>query len=193
MKKQSLLLAAAGLAFTLSACDKKAADAVHKPADGGTPVSTESVPARTVPKVDPKVAFQDGLNALAVEIAAITKEAKDSGNPLMMLQKLPPILEKAKAVPTTGLSEELSTAYDGFLKSNDAVLEVLKVIPSDLPTKQEEMAAYMQAHPEAAKAFMDMQPKLQEASQKADEAKNNLKAAAEKEGIDINKFLTAGD
>ncbi|RYE66518.1 MAG: hypothetical protein EOO81_11410, partial [Oxalobacteraceae bacterium] len=107
MKKQSLLLAAAGLAFALSACDKKAADAVHKPADGGTPASTESVPARTVPKVDPKVAFQDGLNTLAVEVEAITKEAKESGNPLLMMQKLPPILEKAKAVPTTGLSDEL--------------------------------------------------------------------------------------
>ncbi|MES2705187.1 MAG: hypothetical protein V4726_01160 [Verrucomicrobiota bacterium] len=187
MKNKLIVLASAGLAIGFSACDKKSSEtAVSAPATAGEPA------AAAVPAVDPKVAFQEGLDALGGEIETATTEAKTAGNPMLLMQKLPEIVAKAKTVPTAGLPEEVTAAYGKFLKATDTMMEIMATIPKDLPTKPDEMATYMQAHPEVMKSFAEAQPKLQAADAEVEAAKTELQAAAEKNGINVTKFLNAG-
>lgn len=191
MKNKLIVLTAAGLVLGFTACDKKAPETAA-PASSSAPAAPAEPAPPAAPAVDPKVAFQNGLDALAGEIDTVTAEAKTAGNPMLLMQKLPEIVGKAKAVPTAGLPEEVSAAFGKFLKATDTMLGIMATIPKDIPTKPEEMVPYMQAHPDVAKTFAEIQPKLQAADEEGEAAKTELQTAAEKNGINVTKFLNAG-
>jgi len=185
MKLPSFTLAAA-LALAVTACDKK--PAVSSSAESSAP-ATASAPA--APAVDPKVAFTTALDQLADEVDTITKEGK-AGNPMDIMKKIPAVMAKLESVPTAGLPAEVVTAFGKVVKDAKAKTDILAKFPADLPSDPAAIPAYMQANPDAMKAMMEAQSQMgaMEVESKAVEAE--FKAAAEKNGMDVTKFINAG-
>ncbi|MDB6131920.1 MAG: hypothetical protein JWM59_163 [Verrucomicrobiales bacterium] len=184
MKHQSLLPVLAGLAVALSSCDRQVPPPAPKPVAA---ISAESPAVTTA-----KAAFQKSLGELAVEMGPIRREADAAGNPLLLLKKLPEIVEKARAVSTQDLPAELKTAYEEWLRTNDAHVAAIKTLPADFPSKMDALPAYYEKNPGAAETFAAMNTKMEEASEAATAAKAKLQTIAEKEKLDISKFLNGG-
>ncbi|RYD38617.1 MAG: hypothetical protein EOP86_00320 [Verrucomicrobiaceae bacterium] len=184
MKNQSLLQVLAGLALALSSCDRQ----VPPPAPKPVAVSPAESPAATAAKS----AFQKSLGELAVEMGAIRREADVTGNPLLLLKKLPEILEKARAVSTQDLPADLKTAYEEWLRTNEAHVAAIQTLPADFPSKVDDLPVYYEKNPAAAETFAAMNASMEQASDAATAAKAKLQTVAEKEKLDISKFLNGG-
>lgn len=185
MKHQSLLPVLAGLAAALSSCDKQAPPQAPKPVAAAPAAESPATAAA-------KAAFQKSLGELAGELETIRREAEVTANELLLLKKLPEILEKAKAVPTQDLPADLKTAYEDWLRTNEAHVAAIKTLPADFPSKMEDLPAYYEKNPEAAETFAAMNTTMEEASEPATAAKAKLQTVAEKEKLDIRKFLNGG-
>jgi hypothetical protein len=141
--------------------------------------------------MDPKATFETALNKLAEDVAAVEKEA--GGNPLEMMKQLPVILTKLQAVPTAGLPEDLVTAFGRLQKNALDTAEVMKAIPADMPSEPAEIEAYVKEHPEVMAALGGIQGKMQPIQKDGEAAREELKAAAAKHGVNVSKFLKAGE
>jgi hypothetical protein len=124
-------------------------------------------------------------------LAAVQKES--GGNPLEMMKQLPVILTKLQAVPTAGLPEDLVSAFARLQKNAMDTAEVMKVIPADMPSGQEEVEAYIKEHPEVMAALGGIQTRMEPIQKDGEAAREDLKAAAAKHGVNVSKFLKSGD
>lgn len=186
MKHQCLLPAIAGLAVALSSCDRRT------PPPTANPAAPTVTPAESPAVTAAKAAFQKSLGELAVEMGTIRREADVTVNPLLLLKKLPEIVEKARAVSTQDLPADLKTAYEEWLRTNDAHVAAIKTLPADFPSKMDALPAYYEKNPDAAETFAAMNASMEEASEAATAAKAKLQTVAEKEKLDIGKFLNGG-
>jgi hypothetical protein len=204
MKQKLIALAVTGLTFGFAACDKKAPEAAAPSASSSastTPAAAEPAPAAAAapapaaaepapaPAGDSKAAFIAELDKIADEVTAIQKEG---GNPMDLMKKLPAILGKLEAIPTTGLPEDVATAFGKVVKDSKEKIGILSQFPSDLPSDPAAIPAYMQAHPEVAKTMMELQGKMAGMAAESQAVEAEFKAAAEKNGMDVSKFLKAG-
>jgi hypothetical protein len=182
MKFPAILLAAAVSAAAVS-CDKPAA---NSPA-AGTPAT-----APPAPVVDPKAAFTDSLNALADEVNGLEAKYKNS-NPMEILKELPGVLAKLQLVSTEGLPEDVAAAFKKLQANSSRMGEIIATFPKDLPSDPAKMGEYMQANPEAMNAMMAAGPKMETLKADGDIAKKELEEAAAKNGMDLTKFIKAGE
>lgn len=193
MKIKCLTLAAASLVLGLASCDKPTTSTSGSSTSSSSTASTAPTASTVATAADPKAAFATALNALGGEIDTIQKKAKASADPLSMIKEMEPVLAKVSALPTTGLPEDLTAGFNRFMKSTNEMVTVFKSIPADLPKDPAQIPAYMQANPEAMKAMQEVGTKMAAAQTEAEAAKVEFKAAATKNGIDISKFLEAGE
>lgn len=171
----STLGAALALVFTFTACDKKEAGAPTAPA---------------VPAVDPKVAFTNALDAIADDMIAL--DAKTRDNPEAR-KELSSILAKVQAVSTDGIPAAVATAFGKVQDNVKAMAEILPQIPTDIPQDPARLAEYAQANPEKMKALMEMVPKMEPLKTEGDAARKELEEAAKANGMDLTKFIKAGE
>lgn len=197
MKRSLIALTVTSLTFGFAACDKKAPEAAAPAAASSsssstaTPAAESAAPAvPAAPAVDPKAAFTENLNKLADEMNALKQQG---GSPSDMLKKLPELQTKLEAVPTTGLPADVVTSFEKAVKDSKAMMEILAKFPSDLPSDPAAIPAYMQANPDAAKTMMEVQTQLQTKAVESKAVQEEFKAAAEKHGIDVTKFVQAGE
>lgn len=148
-------------------------------------------PAPAEATVDAKASFEAALNSLADDVAAVEKES--GGNPLKMMKQLPVILTKLQAVPVAGLPEDIVSAFARLQKNAMDTAEVMKVIPADMPSDPAEIEVYVKDHPEVMVALSGIQGRMQPIQEEGEAAREDLKAAAAKHGVNVSKFLKAGD
>ncbi len=182
MKFSAILLAAAVSAVSVS-CDKPAAN---------TPAAGLPATAPPAPVVDPKAAFTDSLNALADEVNGLEAKYKN-GNPMEILKELPGVLAKLQLVSTDGLPEDVAAAFKKLQANSSRMGEVIDTFPKDLPSDPAKMGEYMQANPEAMNAMMAAGPKMEALKAEGEIAKKELEEAAAKNGMDLTKFIKAGE
>jgi hypothetical protein len=195
MKKSAFALTAF-LAVIFTACEKKPAVTAASPAPSTTTPAAADAPAPAVavpaPAADPKVAFTTALNAMADEVYALEKKYKDT-NPMELMKQLPGLLKKLETVPTAGLPEDLAAAYTRVQKNASATGDMIAAIPADLPDDPDKIQAYLQANPGVMKVMMEMDAKMAPLKEEGEVAKKELEAAAAKHGLDLSRFIKAGE
>ncbi|TAD82487.1 MAG: hypothetical protein EAY75_16335, partial [Bacteroidetes bacterium] len=71
--------------------------------------------------------------------------------------------------------------------------EVIKAVPADIPSGKAEVEAYMKANPAVMVALSGVQERMQAINKEGEAARQDLKAAAAKYGVNVSKFLKAGE
>ncbi|MDB6133658.1 MAG: hypothetical protein JWM59_1901 [Verrucomicrobiales bacterium] len=176
---------AAILALPFTACDKKQTET------SSTSPASAPAPAAT-PAVDHKAAFTAALNGVAAEMNALKGESQKPGvNPMETMKKVPPVIAKLAAVPTTGLPEEVAAAFGKVVANANARAAMLSRIPADLPSDPTAMPAYVQSHPEFMNTMRELQTRMGPLTVDGRTASGEFKAAADKHGIDISEFEKA--
>jgi hypothetical protein len=165
----------------LPACDK--------PANTGTAAKE----AGSAVAADPKVAFQTACDATADQINKATAEMK-AGKMKEGLAAMKTISEGLSSLPVAGLPDDLQAAFKDFSGKTGDILAIMTELPEGMPLDNEKMAQWVQtAGPEALAKLQAMGPKMQALQPQVDAAKTKLETAAKAAGIDLTKFLKAGD
>lgn len=191
------------LTLCLVSCEKPSAGpAAAAPAapPGAPPAPAAAAPALVppaappapAPAADPKAVFTAALNAVADEVNALEKKHKDT-NPMELMKQLPGLLKKLESVSTAGLPEDLAAAFTRVQKNASATADLIASVPAELPADPDKIPDWLQAHPEVMKIMLEMDAKMTPIKAEGEVAKKALEAAAAKHGLDLSRFIKAGE
>jgi hypothetical protein len=93
------------------------------------------------------------------------------------------MLGKIKAIPTKGLPDDLKSAFDGVVSGVEKMANAMKDL--NLPSKQEEMAAFWEKKVKEDPEFMkNFQTKMEALTKDSDAASKKMEEMAKKYGLE---------
>jgi hypothetical protein len=116
-----------------------------------------------------------------VEAWVDAKQKEMTGGPSSEFMK--EMLGKIKGIPTKGLPEDLKSAFDGVVSSMEKMTDGMKDL--NLPSKQEEMAAFWEKKVKEDPEFMkNFQAKMETLGKDSNAASKKMEELAKKYGLE---------